>query len=174
MPRYSAAARLLHWFVVVVVAVIAVLGIWITQFEPADEAFKLRLYNIHESLGVVIFVTMLVRLVGRQLNPPPPLPEGTAAAAKLGSHAVHLALYAVLLVQPVIGFIGTNAWGFPLSVFNILPLPAPVAASDALGEVMSAIHWWLALALAGLLTAHLGGVVVHMFVWKDRLLRRMW
>eukprot|EP01035_Chromulina_nebulosa_P043576 gene43576-59022_t len=59
MIRYTAPARLLHWLTVVLVLAIAVLGIWITQFEPAEEAFKFRLYNIHESLGVIVFVLVL-------------------------------------------------------------------------------------------------------------------
>jgi cytochrome b561 len=171
--RYTAPARLLHWLTAMLVLAIAVLGIWITQFDPAPDALKFRLYNIHESLGIIVLVVVLVRLVLRRLTPPPPLPAGTTAAVRQGSHAVHMALYAILIAQPVIGFIGTNAWGFPLSVFYVLPLPAPVAPSETLGQAMSAIHFWLALALGGLLVAHLGGVVVHTFIWKDRLLRRM-
>ena len=171
--RYTPAARLLHWLTVLLVAAIAVLGIWITKFEPAEEALKFRLYNIHESLGVIVFAMILVRLVLRRANPPPPLPAGTTPAVRHVSHAVHLGLYAVLLVQPVIGFIGTNAWGFPLALFGVVPLPAPVGPDQALGGLMTTIHFGLAVTLLSLLAAHIGGVIVHTFILKDGLLKRM-
>ena len=53
--RYAPAARAMHWLTAAIVAVVIVVGVWIHYFEPADEPFKLRLYNVHESLGVVVF-----------------------------------------------------------------------------------------------------------------------
>lgn len=171
--RYTLPARLMHWLTVALVLAIAVLGIWITRFEPADEPFKFKLYNIHESLGIVVLLLMLARLAWRRASPPPPLPDSIAPPARLAAHVVHIGLYAVLIAQPVIGFIGTNAWGFPLAVFGVIPLPAPVGQNVPLAEVMSALHNALAIALAGLLAAHLGGVAMHVLVWRDGLARRM-
>ena len=54
--RYTATSRWLHWLTAALLAVIIPVGIWIHYFEPADETFKLRLYNVHESLGVIVFV----------------------------------------------------------------------------------------------------------------------
>ena len=65
-------------------------GIWIEYFEPADEPFKLRLYNIHESLGVIVFVLVLIRSVNRYRHPPPPLPADTPPSSVLAARVNHM------------------------------------------------------------------------------------
>ena len=144
-----------------------------SYFEPANEAFKLRLYNIHESLGVIVFVIVLIRLVNRYLNPPPPLPADTPAVIRLAAHVNHMALYALLVLMPIIGFLATNAWGFPLSVFGVLPLPVPLGKNEEIAKVLSFLHWCGAITIILLIVAHLAGVIYHTFIRRDGLLQRM-
>jgi len=173
IARYTTPARLLHWTTAALILAVATLGIWLAYFRPDDEPFKLRLYNVHESLGVVIWVLTLARLVYRRTHPPPPLPDDVSPLIRLVAHATHLALYALLILLPIVGFLATNAWGFPLKVFGVLPLPAPIGKDEALAKIFSTLHWCGALAGGILLAGHLGGVVFHTFVRKDGLLRRM-
>ena len=153
--------------------VVITVGLWMVYLEPADQAFKFRLYNLHESFGVTVFMLALIRLVYRRLHPPPPLPPDTPALVRLGAHVTHIALYALLLLMPVIGFLATNAWGFPLSVFGVLPLPSPIAKNEALAEWLSFFHWCGAITIILLIGGHLAGVVYHTFVRRDGLLKRM-
>jgi cytochrome b561 len=172
--RYNAAARWLHWITAALIVVIAVLGVWMKSFEPADQAFKLQLYNWHESFGILVFLLVIVRLVVRNANPPEPLPADVSPLIRFGAHANHVALYAVLLVQPIIGFLGTNAWGFPLEWFGLIPIPSPIGKQpEEIARQFTAAHWWTAMILAGLLTAHLAGVVYHGLIRRDGLVRRM-
>jgi cytochrome b561 len=171
--RYPASSRWLHWLTAALVVVIIVFGIWIRYFEPANEAFKLRLYNIHESLGVTVFVLTLIRLVNRYRHPPPPLPAGTPAIIVVAAHTSHIALYALLLLMPVFGFLATNAWGYPLSVFGVLPLPSPLGKDEDLAKILSLVHWCGAITIVLLISAHLTGVIYHTFIRRDRLIHRM-
>ncbi len=171
--RYTAPARGFHWVTAALVAVIIVVGLWIAYFRPEEEAFKLRLYNIHESLGVIVWVLTLMRLAYRRRHPPPPLPADTPAAIRVAAHTSHIALYVLLLTLPVIGFLATNAWGFPLSIFGVLPLPSPVGKDEALAKVLSAAHRIGALSIIALIGAHVAGVLYHTFIRRDGLLRRM-
>lgn len=172
--RYAAPARGLHWLTsLLVLGIVIPAGVWIKYFEPADEAFKLRLYNVHESVGVIVFVLVLLRWVYRWRNPPPPLPADTPAFVRLAAHAVHLALYALLLLMPIGGFLATNAWGFPLSVFGVLPLPSPVGKDEALAKVFSFLHWSGAIAIGALILGHIVGALYHQFVRRDGQIRRM-
>jgi cytochrome b561 len=172
--RYPAPSRWLHWLTAALVAVIIVAGIWIHYFEPADEAFKLRLYNIHESLGVTVFLLTLIRLLNRYRHPPPPLAADTPSAIRFAAHFNHGALYVLLILMPVIGFLATNAWGFPLSVFGVLPpLPSPVGKNEDLAKVLSFLHLCGAITVVLLIGAHLMGVIYHTFFRRDGLLRRM-
>ena len=171
--RYPAASRWLHWLTAAMITVIIPLGIWIKYFEPANEAFKLRLYNIHESLGVIVFVIVLIRLLNRYLNPPPPLPAGTPAVIRLAAHVNHWALYALLVLMPITGFFATNAWGFPLSVFGVLPLPVLLGKNEEIAKILSLLHWYGAIAIILLIFGHLAGVIYHTFIRRDGLLQRM-
>jgi cytochrome b561 len=171
--RYGAVARLLHWVTVLAILAIVVLGVWITSFEPSDEPFKYRLYNIHESLGFSVLLLTLVRLAWRQANPPPPLPTDLPEPLRLAAHANHIFLYVVLLAQPVVGFLGTNAWGFPFSYWNLIPIPSPIGRSEVLAPVLSEIHWWLALALVGAVAVHAGAAIWHQYIRRDGTLDRM-
>lgn len=171
--RYVAPARWLHWLTAGAIIVILTAGIWMVFFEPADEAFKLRLYAIHESFGVVVFVLALARLWVRWRNPPPPLPAGIPGWMRLAAGLNHAALYAVLVVQPLTGFLATNAWGFPLRWFGLVPLPSPIGASEALAPILSQLHWIGALAMLALLGMHVGAVIFHTFLRRDGVWARM-
>lgn len=173
VSRYAASSRWLHWVTVLLLAVILPAGIWIRYFEPADEAFKMRLYNVHESLGVIVFVLVLLRIANRRLHPPPPLPADLPPVMQLAAHATHLGLYALLLLMPLTGFLATNAWGFPLKVFEVLPIPSPLGKDEALAKTLSFLHWCGAIAIGLAILGHLGGVVHHTFIRRDGLLRRM-
>jgi cytochrome b561 len=171
--RYAAASRWLHWLTAVLVAAIIPVGLWIKYFEPADEAFKLRLYNIHESLGVIVFAIVLIRLLNRYLNPPPPLPPDIPAAIRLAARVNHWGLYALLVLMPITGFLATNAWGFPLSVFGVLPMPVPLGKNEEIAKILSLLHWCGAVTIILLILAHLSGVIYHSFVRRDGVLQRM-
>ncbi len=171
--RYVASSRWLHWIMAALMAVVIVVGVWIKYFEPASEPFKMRLYNLHESLGVVVFVLVLVRLVNRWRHPPPPLPAGTPALIHFAASATHMGLYALLVLMPVIGFLATNAWGFPLTVFGVLPMPVPLGKNEELAKLLSLLHLSGAIAVVMLIGGHLMGVLYHTFVRRDGLLRRM-
>lgn len=171
--RYAASSRWLHWLTALLLAVIIPVGIWIGFFEPADQNFKLRLYNLHESLGVLVFVLVLVRIVNRHRNPPPPLPDDMPALMRFAAHATHMGLYALLILMPLTGFLATNAWGFPLSLFGVLPIPSPLGKDEAIAKVLSLLHLCGAIAIGLLILGHLAGVVHHTFIRRDGLLRRM-
>lgn len=171
--RYALPARVLHWTTAALIVLVACLGLWLAYFRPEDEAFKMRLYNLHESFGLVVWVLALIRLAYRRRHPPPPLPADTSAAIRFAAHATHAALYVLLLVLPIIGLLATNAWGFQLKVFEVLPLPVALGKDEALAKVLSTLHWCGALAGAILLAAHVGGALYHQFVRRDGLLQRM-
>ena len=58
------------------------------------------LYDLHKSIGALLLPLVLVRLVYRLMNPPPPLPADIPAIQQFAAHATHWALYVLLIVQP--------------------------------------------------------------------------
>lgn len=171
--RYPPAARGLHWLTVALVAAMFGLGAWITAFEPKDQAFKQLLYDIHESTGVAIFALVLLRLLHRVASPPAPLPSRVPRAMRFAAHANHALLYAMLLVQPVLGFLDTNAWGFPLTWAGLVRLPSPIGHNEKIAPLLSALHWYGALLLLALIAAHLLGAAHHGLIRRDGVVQRM-
>lgn len=171
--RYGPAARFFHWSTAIIVAIMIVLGVWVTKYEPKDEAFKLQLYNLHESFGVLLFILIVVRLLVRFGNPPAAL-ENEPALIRFGSRINHLALYALLLIQPVIGFLDTNAWGFPVKWFGLFTMPSPIGKQEeGIAQQFSDAHYAVALLLVALIAFHLLGAAYHGLIRRDGILKRM-
>ena len=174
MPyRYSTTARCMHWITVALVLAMFAVGFWMTSFEPKDEAFKALLYDIHESIGVVVFVVVLLRLLRRWANPPAPLPSRLPPMVRFAAHANHTLLYLVLLAQPVVGLLDSNAWGFPLVWAGLVPIPSPIGKDEAIAPLLSAVHWYGALLLLALIVAHVCGAAYHGLVRRDGVVQRM-
>lgn len=86
---------------------------------------------------------------------------------------VHSLLYVLLIVMPVSGFLATNAHGFPLTWFGLVPVWSPIGKMPEIAWVFSAIHEWSAWVLLGLFALHLGAVLMHHVIRKDNTLHRM-
>jgi cytochrome b561 len=171
--RYTITARVLHWLTALALLALGILGVWIGWAAPEDEVLKLRLYALHENIGLLLWPVTLFRLAWRSRHPPPPeLPQ--PAPLRLAAHANHVALYGLLLTMPVIGWLATTAWGFPPVLLGILPLPSPLGTNEALAPGLTSLHGWMALCLGLLVLVHAGAALVwHGLIRRDGLLRRM-
>ena len=173
MQRYSLFSRSLHWISAILVLGVYIGGAWLGMFEPADGPFKERLYSLHESFGVLLWVITLIRLLSRFALGTPALPAQVPALVRIGSTLNHAALYAVLCAQPIIGFLANNAGGYPLNWFNLVLLPDPVGKNEALADQLFALHGLMGWALVGLVTMHLIGAAYHGLIRKDGIVSRM-
>jgi len=172
--RYALLARVLHWLSAALVLTLVIpLGLWIAYFRPADEALKMRLYNLHESFGLVVFALIVVRVIYRVVRPAPPWPVDTPHSVRAIARVSHGVLYLLLILMPISGFLATNAWGFPLALFEVLPIPSPIGKDEALAKVLATVHWVGAAAFGALLSLHVAGAIYHRFVRHDSLAHRM-
>jgi cytochrome b561 len=174
MPyRYPVTARGFHWVTVLLVLVLAIVGIWGTSFEPKDEGLKDLLFDIHQSIGVVLFVVVALRLLYRLANPPAMLPSRLPRGIRIAARTNHVLLYVLLLVQPVIGFLDTNAWGFPVTWARLVPIPSPIGHDESIAPWLSGAHEWGAIVLGVLVAVHIAGAGYHGLIRRDGVLRRM-
>ena len=92
---------------------------------------------------------------------------------RLAAAGTHWALYALLLAQPIIGWIATSAYPAPIPVFGLFELPPLSSANRALSDRLFALHAGCGIAIAGIVALHVGAACHHHFVRKDRVLLRM-
>jgi len=169
--RHSVWTIALHWASVaaIVVATAAALGRDATE----NAAMRTVLMDVHRQAGLFVLVALGLRLIVR-------LTAGMADHAKdlpmlmrWAALAAHLALYAVLLVLPMLGWAGTNAHGVTMKLFGLLPLPNIVGDDPDLADELTDYHVWAAWALLGLVIAHAAAAWWHHAVRRDGVLAAM-
>ena len=169
--RYSGVARTLHW--VVAVLVLATIPVGFVLLSLPAGALQNRLFDLHRSVGVLLFVLVLARLVWRLSHPPPPLPADVPEWQQIASWLVHALLYALLLVNPLVGWWATSAYGAPIHVFWLFELPPLVGKNEALATKIFAWHGRIGIALSVLIALHISAALYHHFIRRDGVLRRM-
>jgi len=180
--RFTLVAILLHWAVAASVLGLLASGLWMARAirDPAQQAQAFEVYQLHKAFGLLVLVLTLLRLVWRLTHPPPPLPAGTPHWQRAASHAVHLALYGLTIVVPLLGWLTVSAspLGFPTVPFGLFEWPhLPVAwlgtDPEALEDWSKLGHRTLAYVAAGAIALHIGAALKHQFVDRDGLVGRM-
>jgi cytochrome b561 len=146
-------------------------GLWMQTIPKQPVGPRVDAFNLHKSLGMLILALVLVRLGWRLAHRPPPLPPMRRWQA-LGARASHATLYVALIAQPVIGFVGSAASGYPVRLFGVT-LPALMARHDALKAAMSSAHVAVATVLAATIAVHVAAAVRHARA-RDGVIERMW
>jgi len=167
---YTKTAVALHWLIAVLIIGAFALG-WIMT-DMAVSPLKLRMFNWHKWVGVSVLLLAIVRSVWRLTHPAPPfLPM--PAWQKFAAHALHFALYVLMFLQPLSGWIYSNAAGYPIVYLGLIPLPTLVAKDKALADVMMERHELIGWILLACIVLHVLAGLKHQFVDRDGTLRRM-
>jgi len=170
--RYGAVPQAVHWLT----AVFVLCGFLLGQFgdvfpKGAPRDFSLL---VHMTFGQCVVALLLVRLLWRQVNPPPP-PEATPLGKllEIAAKASHFTLYALLLVVPLLGMIVQLKRGNALPIFGVWHVQSPWPVDRNLVRSILWLHSFLADALLILAGLHASAALVHHWIWRDRTLSRM-
>ncbi len=169
---YSLTARLFHWLTAIVV--LTALAAAIVMNNIGEGPLEDFLYDFHRSLGAILIPIVLARLLWRIGHPAPPLPADIPVLQQWVAHLTHIALYILLIVQPILGWVATSAYRAPITVFWLFTLPPIWPENRALSDQLFFVHQFIGFTLAALLCAHIGAALFHHFVLRDRILIRMW
>ncbi len=171
LPGYTPTARALHWVTAVLVVTMIVLGLLMTNIAsgPAQNF----LFELHKSIGITLIPIVLYRLAYRVGHPPPPLPDDIPFIQKLAAEGLHWTFYALLIVQPLLGWVATSSYPAPISFFWMFNLPQIVAENRALSEQLFAVHRAIGILLGFLIAGHVAAALFHHFVRRDNVLLRM-
>lgn len=166
--RYSGIAILLHWTLALLLLFQLGLG-WALEDLPRSTMFVA--FQFHKSVGILILVLSLARLLVRLVVPRPPA-EGTLPL-KLVAGAVHWALYGVMILGPLSGWIivSTARVKLPTLLFGTIPLPH-LPLGSAWNQPAETIHGLIGWLLAGLFLLHVAGALRHHLL-RDDLIGRM-
>ncbi|MEW5904793.1 MAG: cytochrome b [Pseudomonadota bacterium] len=172
MPQtYTRTAISLHWLIALLLACAFALGLYMHELPLSPH--KLRLYSYHKWLGISLFLLVCLRLFWRLSHRPPQLPASMPRWERVAAESVHHALYVLMFLIPLSGWLMSSAKGFQTVWFGVLPLPDLVSKDARLGELLEQVHGLLNYTMAGLLAGHVGAALKHHFIERDDILSRM-
>lgn len=171
--RYSRGLRALHWLTALLILA-AYLAIEQRGLFARGTPARAAMVQSHFWLGLCVFAFALWRVALRVRHRvpavSPPLPAWQAVPAGL----LHLALYAFLLIMPVLGLLTVWADGkavqVPLTAFT---LPALIAPDPALAERLEDLHGSIGEFFYWVIGLHVLAALYHHYVRRDDTLRRM-
>lgn len=183
--NYGRIARWLHWGTALLFLLSYCAVYYRHWFTEKDTPENLVALQLHLSAGISIGVIVILRIVWRNMNVQPEFEEAPRWQ-HLAAHGVHYALYAVMILMPLTGYIGTgvateyfylfqvpkfeDTWLFDSLVWDYLGLTfeefeEPVDFFHK--EIMGAWLVWM------LIAGHAGAALYHHFISRDRTLIKM-
>jgi cytochrome b561 len=167
--RYTRLTRVLHWLTAALVFSALFVG-----FVMVNSVSRYAgLVMLHKTLGVTILAVVSVRVVNRLTHRAPPLPSTVGALERKVVILSEVSLYALLLIQPLLGWAMVSAAGGPVVVFGSLRLPRIAPFDAQLFWLLRQAHSVIAYALMAAIAAHISAVLLHTLTLRDRLIERM-
>lgn len=168
---WGCVAKSLHWALAILILGQLLLG------QIAEEArlspLKLDLFVWHKSIGVTIFLLVVLRLAWRSVNSPPVTPADIAAWEKRLAHAGHGLLYVLMLAVPLSGWWVSDTSRIPFRLYWAVPVPDLMRPDADLSEFAADVHGVLTTLLLILVGLHILAALRHHFLLRNDTLLRM-
>ncbi|WP_137166915.1 cytochrome b [Salinimonas lutimaris] len=183
--NYGFVAKCFHWLTAALF-----IGSYVTVYlkDWLADTFGVEggpVIHIHFAIGVTVGGLVLLRILWRLTNTTPREEPGNKLM-HLAAHLGHLALYGIMIIMPLTGYMGTGAdtqffgfftvpkfedtWLFEVLVSNGMGLtfkefeaPVDFIHKQIMGE------WLVWMLIAG----HVAAALYHHFIQKDRTLKKM-
>ncbi len=171
MKRYHPALVVLHWLLAVMIIMGLIMGANVLSPTPNDAPEKLFYLMMHMTMGMIILVLMIGRLVVRLFTAKPPTADiGNSLLNKFGI-ATHYLFYLVVILMALSGLATANMAGLPEIVFGGSGASLP-STFDEFPPRMA--HGALGVVLLLLVIGHVLAFLYHQYGRKDGLFSRMW
>lgn len=172
--RYTRPAIWMHWITA---------GFMLFMLFPGEGLIRRPLGaslagwepSAHASIGILILLLGVSRLLWKHGNPPPDLPKTMTRWEVWAAHATHSAFYVLLIALPLTGLLAIVPYGIgrqdveAVSAFGLFP----VALLPNLGDLTGNLHTTLTILTKALVLLHVVAALKHQFWDRDGLLGRM-
>jgi cytochrome b561 len=180
VKRYHSGAIILHWLTALFLIGNLVLGLLLEDL-PSDQKFQL--YQLHKSLGILVLVLTVLRIVWRFMHPAPSLPSTLKAWETWTVKVTHFLFYVLMLGLPLSGWalVSASPRNIPTMMFGLIPLPhMPFFESildrgerKAIAGSIGDVHELMAYIMLALLAVHILAALRHHWMLKDETVLRM-
>jgi cytochrome b561 len=172
---------LLHWTIAALIGANVILGL---SADSLPDAWVRPVIDLHKSIGLTVLGLVLIRIAWRLTHTPPPLPAGYPWVERAGAHAAHVALYVLILLLPVTGWLHDSAFkdaaAHPLRLFWVVPwfrigfiADLDPATKEQVHSFFFTLHVWTGYALYAVLVLHVLGALKHQLIDHEPEFARM-
>lgn len=161
----------LHWLTFLLIAVVYATAELSDAF-PKGSAARSGVRAAHEMLGLLVLALVGVRLAARVFSAVPAIVPAPPRWQELLASAAHLALYGLMILLPLVGWLMLSAAGKPVPFFA-WELPPLLAPSRSLAKILEEVHEAVASVGYALIGLHAAAALFHHYVVRDNTLRRM-
>lgn len=171
----------LHWVIALAIVLQLASGLWMTDaiHDTANKPLAFKTYQWHKSLGLIVLVLSVIRLLWRFTHPAPALPDGMKSWQRMAAHASHALFYITMIGIPLLGWVmvSSSKFGLPTFIFGLFEWPhlplQHLPNKQSISELSREAHELAAFAMMGLIALHIAAALQHHFMLRDGLLARM-
>ncbi|HEY8899575.1 MAG TPA: cytochrome b/b6 domain-containing protein [Chthoniobacterales bacterium] len=167
--QFALQSRILHWLMAAMLLAMLFIG----AAMVASLGDYHMLVAIHRPLGILILILAAVRFINRMCTTLPPFPPTMSKRERFIASSSEKLLYALMFALPLVGWGMLSAGHYPIVMFGAVHLPPILPAHPALYAILRPAHTVLAYLLFFMFLAHLGAVLFHTLIVRDRILDRM-
>jgi cytochrome b561 len=169
--RYGTLSIGLHWLMLLLfIGVYACIEL--RELYPKGSDPREALKTWHFMLGLSIWMLVALRIYARLTAPTPSITPEPVRWQMLSAKLGHLALYGLMIVMPLLGWLLLSASGKPIPFFG-LELPALVAKNKELAGLVKEVHQTMGVVGYYLIGLHAAAALFHHYYIKDDTLVRI-
>lgn len=192
VQRYTKTAIVLHWLIGLLIIAMLALGLWMHELPkeapktatfdlfnwglytvtmPEPVSVRTFYFNLHKSIGITVMVLILLRIFWRLTHVAPVFPDTMKGWEKKLADLGHKALYLMMVVLPLSGFIMSvySKWGI---LWFGMPLVKGLD-NPGLRDFFKEVHEISAWVIIVLIVLHVAAALKHKVIDKDDVMKRM-
>lgn len=169
--HYDSVTIALHWATaILVLEQFGSAHIWEMLQRGTPE--RIGLVSTHAALGIVLAAVIVLRVCWRLLNRGK-LPPAVSGFQHIVASTVHGLLYVLLVTQVTLGFLLGWSAGNALRFFHLFSIPPLAVVSPDMRHWIGPLHNYTAWTIIGFAFIHAAAALMHHYVLRDGVLRRM-
>jgi cytochrome b561 len=173
--RWGTVAKAFHWTMAILIVASSVFVLHVndsTWWFRSTPQFFIQYIHWHKATGLILLVLVLARIAWRRRGPIPRTAPLTPFESTW-SHRTHLAIYALMVLVPVSGWLASSFFGSPTKFFGLFTVPAITPKWKTGVAVFYWVHFVLSWTLLALVAVHAAAAIYHHVRRRDDVLRAM-
>jgi cytochrome b561 len=169
--HYGTVSMLFHWLMfVLLIAVFSTIEL--RSIFPKGSEPREAIKALHFMLGFLVFILVWLRLGFRYIQNRPFITPALSSKQDFIASVMHGALYTLMIVLPILGWLTVSAAGKELLFFGI-EVPNLIAKDKVLANTLEDLHKSIGKIGYYLIGIHTIAALFHHYVQKDNTLMRL-